>query len=454
MADATTEQIMRTLPFPMLALGRDFHVIWANAAFFGTFQISAAETLGTSVLALPRLSCDTDKLRELLVSITEHQESNAEIDLEIPSPLRGRRIFRLGAYRMHGSESILLTIRDHTEEHDARSTLEESEEQLRSILEAASDAIVSIDRTGRIIWINPATETMFGYTSQELLGRNVNLLMPSPYREQHTQYIERYLTTHEPRIIGIGRELLAQRKNGQTFPVGLKVNVVDHKELFIGIIRDISRKKELENEVVNAAADEQRRIGQDLHDGVGQELTGLRYIAQTHLESLAKRNSPEIPIAERICNGLSTIQRQFRAIIRELVPVELDQQGLSTALRELARRTSETHNLNCEFIGKHQQLIPDLSVATHLYRIAQEAVNNAVRHAQGTHISISLASDEDSLILRVQDNGIGIDENREQSVGIGLRTMSYRAGLMNAKLDITSNHQDGTIITCTMLNMT
>ena len=124
----------------------------------------------------------------------------------------------------------------------------ESEERLRAILNTAVDAIVTIEASGVIESINPAAEGMFGYTCGELLGRNVSVLMPPPWREEHDRYIERYLHTGEARIIGIGREIEAQRKDGSVFPVDLAVSEVrlPGRRLFTGIIRDLTERREME----------------------------------------------------------------------------------------------------------------------------------------------------------------------------------------------------------------
>src|SRR5688500_5427340 len=110
--------------------------------------------------------------------------------------------------------------------------------------------------------------------------------MPPPYCDEHDEYINRYLKTGVPRIIGIGRDLIGRRKNGSTFPIRLAVGEVDGWQRFTGIIRDMTERTELTRQVIDAATVEQRRIGQVIHDGVAQELAGLRYMAQTHAESL------------------------------------------------------------------------------------------------------------------------------------------------------------------------
>lgn len=237
--------------------------------------------------------------------------------------------------------------------------------------------------------------------------------------------------------------------------------MLDESDQPVGIIaigRDVSEqkraeqlRKELEKRVIDAATDEQRRIGQDIHDGIGQELTGLRYMAQTHAESLARQSSPDAKTAERMTVWLATVQEQLRAIIRQLVPVEVDQLGLVAALRGLAKQTQESHDLACEFQCPQPVTVADAALATHLYRIVQEAVMNAVRHAQAAHIRIELIEDDATLRLQVTDDGVGIRSTAEKSSGIGLRSMAYRAGLIGATLAVAAGKQGGTQVACTVL---
>ncbi len=163
----------------------------------------------------------------------------------------------------------------------------------------AADAIITIDAKGAIQSINAATERMFGYSASEMVGKNVNMIMPAPYRDDHDQYLARYQQTGESHIIGNGREVEGRRKDGSIFPVDLVVSEVDHLQLFTGILRDISRRKELEREVVEIASLEQRRIGQDLHDSVSQELTALNMMAADLTDILRSDPSKGAELADR-----------------------------------------------------------------------------------------------------------------------------------------------------------
>src|SRR5262249_9334927 len=161
------------------------------------------------------------------------------------------------------------------------------------------DAIISIYHNGVIESVNSAAERMFGYAAAEMIGQNVKMLMPSPYHDEHDRYLERFLKTGEKRMIGIGREVTARRKDGSHFPVDLLVSEVEHFKLFTAILRDITVRKNLQQEVLETAAHEQSRIGADLHDHVGQELTALGLLADTLVESV-QDHSPVSGMAQKL----------------------------------------------------------------------------------------------------------------------------------------------------------
>ena len=182
-----------------------------------------------------------------------------------------------------------------------------------------------------------------------------------------------------------------------------------HLKLFTGLLRDISRRKELEREVVEIASLEQRRIGQDLHDSVSQELTALSMLAGDLAKTLRSDPSNASQLVERLVLGLQRSQQELRAVMRGLLPVSVDAEGLMAALSDLANRTKQEGKVTCVFDCPKPVLVEDNLVATHLYLIAQEAVHNAVKHAQCQNIRISVESDH-LLVLRVQDDGIGIPD--------------------------------------------
>lgn len=343
-------------------------------------------------------------------------------------------------------------IQEHLEHEVERRTheLRKSQEQLTAVLQTAADAIITIDSRGIIQTVNTATERLFGYAATEMLGRNVKMLMPFPYRQEHDGYLEHYAKTGLKKIIGIGREVMAQRKDGTTFPIDLAVSAVDHLGLFTGIIRDITKRKELEREIVEIASLEQHRIGQDLHDSVGQELTALNILAGDLTELLQADHSSRSPIAEKIKSGLGRTQTELRSVLRGLLPVAVDADGLMASLTDLAHRIHQEGKVKCSFDYSERVSISDNLTATHLYLIAQEAVHNAIKHAKANHVYIELKVNH-SMALSIKDDGIGMPtQSSDMNGGLGLRIMQNRASIIGASLSIGPADPVGTLVTCTL----
>lgn len=337
-----------------------------------------------------------------------------------------------------------------------------SAEELRAILDATVDAVITINLQGIMVRINAATERLFGYVSSELIGKNVGILMTSPDRENHQGYIRNYLETREPRLIGIGREVRCQRKDGSTFQGELSVNEVDHLGLFTGMIRDISERRRLQNEILRAVSEEQRRIGQDLHDTAGQDLAGLAYLIRSHIAFLEESTSresrsdssgswmaDELVTMRKTSDAIHALQHKIRTVIRGLAPVDVSGDGLMTALTDLTAGIRELHHVRCDFHCPQPILLDDNQSATQLYRIAQESINNGLRHGRASEISVSLKENCNCIELTIHDDGCGIDIKRSsENDGFGLHIMSYRANLIGAKFSIQPGDGGGTTVCC------
>jgi PAS domain S-box-containing protein len=289
---------------------------------------------------------------------------------------------------------------------------------------------------------------MFGYAAAEMIGYNVGLLMPLPYREEHDVYLRRYLQTGEKHIIGGGRELEARRKDGSIFPIHLVVSEIEERKLFTGILRDMTEFKQLEREVVDVASQQQQRIGQDLHDSVAQELTALNMLAKDLAETLETDPANAAKLVERMEQGLQRSQQELRAVLRGLLPVAVDSAGLMAALSDLADRTHQERRATCTFDCPEPVSVADNLAATQLYFIAQEAVHNAVKHAQARKVRISLGTTASSLVLSVQDDGVGMPTLSREHPGLGLRIMRNRAAILNARLTIAPAAPSGTVVMC------
>jgi PAS domain S-box-containing protein len=339
---------------------------------------------------------------------------------------------------------------DVTERKQAEQDILAREELLQAILDTAMDAIITIDQRGIIQSVNAVTERMFGYTAAEMIGQNVSMLMASPDREAHDGYIARYLETGERHVLGISREVDGRRKDGSIFPTDLAVSEIKHLELFTGIHRDLTHHKQLERDVVEVASLEQRRIGQDLHDSVAQELTALNLLARDLAETLRTDPEKALSLVERMQQGLQRSQQELRVVLRGLLPVAVDAEGLMSALADLAGRTQHEGKVHCEFDCPEAVSVADNFTATHLYLIAQEAVYNAVKHAQARTVRITLSADG-GLILSVQDDGVGMPVQEAENLGLGLRIMRNRASIIGARLTIEPARPTGTLVTCVLV---
>lgn len=336
------------------------------------------------------------------------------------------------------------------ERYRVEKALRETSDRLSAIISTAAEGVITFTNHEIIDTYNTAAAIMFGYSPEEVIGQNVRMLLPEAFPEAHAHAINGGMEMHVARIIGIGRELRGRRKDGSMFPMEVSLSELHDGSqlLFTALIRDVTAHKALEKEVLDIAAQEQLRIGQDLHDSVGQELTGLGLIAQSLADVLAATGHAHGDLALKLADGIRKTLKQVRLLSRGLIPVEGDTDGLMTALDDLTAQVREQSGIICRFESRPPVDICDNVVATQLFRIAQEAIANAVKHAQPEHIDVRLQLDNNHVILAVEDDGTGFRESTRETRGIGLRIIRYRAGLINALVTITSAAGRGTVVTC------
>lgn len=226
-------------------------------------------------------------------------------------------------------------------------------------------------------------------------------------------------------------------------------------EALLGLLGDIgaqlghvAERKAWERDLAEALWRQQQRFGQDLHDGIGQELTGLAFLARSLQQRLQARDLPEAESGETVAEGIQNILGQVRSLAKGLFPVEVDGRGLMSALTDLAAQTQQRCGIPCRLTCDQAVRVEDNHVATQLFRIAQEAINNAVKHAQAGELTIDLAAGPRDLTLCVADDGVGIDPTRSGDAGIGLRVMRHRAELIRASLELRNRDAGGTLVIC------
>jgi PAS domain S-box-containing protein len=209
-------------------------------------------------------------------------------------------------------------------------------------------------------------------------------------------------------------------------------------------------RKRLESEILGISEREQRRIGQDLHDGLTQHLRGVAYLSHVLHETLRKQSRNVSTDSARITQLLDQAVEQARSLARGLLPVALEPGGLMIALRSLAVTTKDIYRIPCRFVCRKPVLIHDNPTATHLYRIAQESVNNAIRHGNATRLLIALSATDSAVTLRVQDNGRGIPHPLPSTQGMGLEIMKYRARVIGGRVAFKPAPRGGAVVTCVL----
>jgi len=205
----------------------------------------------------------------------------------------------------------------------------------------------------------------------------------------------------------------------------------------------------MEKTILEISAREQRRIGQDLHDGLGQHLTGIAFMSKVQEQKLMEKNMAEAAgDAAKIVSLVNEAIHKTRELARGLLPVVSEAQGLMSALQQWAGEVQDLFGVVCRLQCDRPVLMHDDTAASHLYYIAREAVNNAIKHGYARQIVIGLAADGHQGTLTVQDDGVGIGNVAGGNKGMGLHLMNYRARMVGGSLDVQSLTTGGTIVTC------
>ncbi len=345
-------------------------------------------------------------------------------------------------------EGILVcsAIRDITRRKQAETV----RARLATIVESSSDAILSKTLDGVITSWNKGAEKMFGHTAEEIVGRSVSVLIPADRSDELGPFLE-WIQLEE----AVGPfETVRVRKDGRSVQVSLTLSPIkDEAGRITGvsaIMQDISERKRLEAEILQVSEYEQRRIAADLHDGVGQQLGGIAFLSDVLKKNLAEKASSEAETAAKISKLLTVAMAQTRGLARGLHPVAPEANGLMSALEDLAARVTDQFKVSCRFECPRPVLIEDNNVATHLYRIAQEATTNAIKHGRAQRIEIRLSSVPERITLAVSDDGVGIKSGERRQKGMGLRIMNHRASMIGGTVVVQKQRGGGTEVVCTV----
>jgi hypothetical protein len=326
----------------------------------------------------------------------------------------------------------LTEARERRERRSAEVALEKQRLLLSTLIDSLPETVYAVDTEARLTVVNRALLDTLGKKREDVLGRRLSEVWP----EETVLDIE----NQGANVLRTGRSLTDQERAWIASDGSIRwvtftmVPLRDHGTIagLVCTVREVTAQKALEQEILEISNREQRRLGSDLHDGLGQELTGLSLLLkglEMQLSREAQQYSSQIT---KISDLLARAIQSTRSLARGLAPVNLERGGLSEALKHLAARCTDMYSMQCTFtIG--EQKLPDLEegAATHLYRIAQEATTNAARYARATSIAIDLRTSGRKLQLSITDNGIGLSAGLAQGrPGMGLKIMEYRARML------------------------
>ncbi len=428
-------------------------IVDANDAFLKITGYARKEVINATINSLGIWIDPQIRAEAVANPLKQRKTGGVEFQFRKKNGEIGTGIFSSHIIHFQNAPHILSAVNDITGRKQAEAALHESERLHRLLFTHSQDALMTVAApTWKIAVTNPAAVKMFRAENIE------QLLSISPW-ELSPPFQPNGLSSRQAAKIMIQKALQQgshafewrhQRFDGEEFPASVLLARVEvaGRMMIQGTVRDLTERVRLEQEVLNISERERRRIAQDLHDGLGQLLVGASYLTGDLRQDLSEKAAPEARQLDRVQEVIQAAIAQARDLARGVQPVAPDPNGLMVALEKLAGQTRTLFGIRCEFKCRQPVPVKDNAVATHLFRIAQEAVTNAVKHGQAKRILIRLTRTPHRLKLAVDDDGAGIATRRRKKPGMGLSIMRYRAGIIGGTLVIQKASGGGTSVGC------
>ncbi len=352
-----------------------------------------------------------------------------------------------------GGDSVVVVIRDITNRRTIEYALRNRTVELQTIADTIPDCIIRIGQDLKMKFANKATLKAVGLKLEEFVGNDATTFgCPPALHDKWISTINKALTKKKVRELEFDADHPAEGR--QSFHVLFAPEILedDTVESVLAVIRNVTEERRLQQTIIDISARQQRSIGQDLHDELGQLLTGIGFKIAGLQHDLNEINEECAIQTREISKLVEKAIGQTRTLAEGLNPVTLEVHGLRAGLQKLAINTENTFGVDCPFTCTEDFEIEDEEMAVQLYRIGQEAVNNAIKHGNATKIDIELVQINGKAELVVRDNGKGFTPTSAQTDGHGLRIMNYRARVIGAAFDINSKKNKGTVVRCKFTN--
>jgi PAS domain S-box-containing protein len=331
------------------------------------------------------------------------------------------------------NELLELRVRERTkklwneieERKKAEIKLREGEEVARALIDSPSEPVFLASTDGTVIDLNSELEKRLGYTKGDIIGRSMFDFISKRTAVRYREKMDA--------VAGSGKAVRFENQLGEFWYDTIMYPVPDHRGIVTKLAvfaHDITETRRMQKEIMEISELERKRIGQELHDGLGQKLTGIAFLAEALKRTMKEKDYPEVPDVEEITANIAESIDQARKISSGLWTTRLESYDARRALQELADDTENLFGITCTLHDQVSEAVFNSTVVINLYFIARESINNAIRHGKADRIDIRLSDDRDSLFMEIKDNGKGAAATFQDGTGIGLRIMQYRAGII------------------------
>jgi PAS domain S-box-containing protein len=447
-------QLVENADCIILRMGKDGKITFFNEFAQKFFGYTERQIVGKNIIGIiiPKKDSSGRNHAELIRDIKRQPELYATYENENICK-DGRRVWIAWANKaIHDKQrnitEILCVGHDITE----RKVMESELHLLAAAVRNSNDAITVQDLKGNIISWNLGAERIYGYSEAEAMKMNISRIIPEHKQDEMTSLAGRVLKGENIEFF----ETQRLTKNNRILDISLTTTLLkDEKGKPFAITtteRDITERRFLEKEILDIAERERALIGQELHDGMGQVLTGIAVKCKGLALNLKRKSLDESKDATVISKLANKAIAQTRDLAKMLYPVDIETGGLISALKALASTTGKTMGVTCRFRCGRSVSVKNLVEAKQIYRIVQESITNAVRHGKAKNINIKLRLTKKGTVLSIENEGLDFPKLSPRSKGLGLKIMKYRTDLLGGSLDVRKGIKGGTVVTCIFPN--